>query len=153
MTRYDVEYQANYRSTHREERRLYSRTHARAHRSDYYRAKNRWRKENPEECAKEQMLHSAKLRAKRKGITFDLKLEDLVIPRMCPVFPNLELRKNKGRQGDNSPSLDRIVPTKGYVKDNIWIISLKANRAKNNLTLEELKLLVVAIERVQQKSF
>ena len=37
-----------------------------------------------------------------------------------------------------SPSIDRIDSTKGYTKDNIQIISWRANRIKNDSTPEEL---------------
>lgn len=43
---------------------------------------------------------------------------------------------------DNSPSIDRIDSTKGYTRDNIQIISWKANSIKRNASLEELILLV-----------
>ena len=32
----------------------------------------------------------------------------------------------------NSPSLDRLIPEKGYTKSNVQFISFKANRIKNN---------------------
>jgi len=47
----------------------------------------------------------------------------------------------------NSPSLDRIDPTKGYVKGNVWIISHKANTFKSYATHEELKILTDAVGR------
>jgi len=42
--------------------------------------------------------------------------------------------------------LDRIDNNKGYIKDNVWVISRKANTIKNNASLEELKALVAALE-------
>ncbi len=87
------------------------------------------------------MFHSAKNRAKKKGIKFSLLIEDIVIPKKCPVF-GIKLKTNNGVIGDSSPSLDRIIPAKGYVKNNIRVICHKANTMKSNGTLRELELLV-----------
>lgn len=80
----------------------------------------------------------AKSRAKKKNIIFDIEVEDIVIPEVCPYFdvPLTRLRRH-GRVHTNA-SLDRIDPTKGYVKGNIEIISNLANRMKNDATSEEL---------------
>jgi hypothetical protein len=43
---------------------------------------------------------------------------------------------------DNSPQLDRRDTLRGYTKDNIWVISLKANRSKSNLSYEQAVMLV-----------
>lgn len=40
---------------------------------------------------------------------------------------------------ENSPSIDRLDNTKGYVKGNINIISWRANRIKSDATLDELE--------------
>lgn len=57
------------------------------------------------------------------------------------------LRSLHFRKEDNSYSLDRIDPNKGYIKGNIWVISLRANRIKNDATVSELRMIADAIEQ------
>lgn len=47
---------------------------------------------------------------------------------------NKDIRLTKGSNVvcNESPTLDRLIPEIGYVKNNIAIISNKANRIKNN---------------------
>jgi hypothetical protein len=39
---------------------------------------------------------------------------------------------------DFSPSIDRIDSTKGYIKDNIQVLSFLGNRMKNSATPDQL---------------
>lgn len=95
------------------------------------------------------LLGAARRNARSKKLEFSIELSDIVIPETCPVFGfRLEKRRDKGY---NQPSLDRIDNTKGYVKGNVWVISYKANRLKNNATLEELRMLVKALEKFEIK--
>jgi hypothetical protein len=91
------------------------------------------------------IYYSAKQRSKASGIIFDITKQDVVdiypSDGKCPIFGML-LVTNVGKTKDDSPSLDRIVPEKGYVKGNIVVISHKANRIKNNATLVELESIV-----------
>lgn len=82
------------------------------------------------------LWHRAKKRAARKGLTFDLSLTTVVIPDRCPVlgFPMIV---GQGRL-PQSPSLDRIDPTQGYVTGNCRVISDHANRLKGDLDLDAL---------------
>ena len=48
-----------------------------------------------------------------------------------------------------SPSLDRIDPNRGYTKDNIIVMSYRANRIKNDATKEEIKKLAEWIKECQ----
>jgi len=60
-------------------------------------------------------------------------------PTRCPVL-EIELDwgyKLQGKQKDNSPSIDRIDPDKGYVSGNVRIVSNKYNSIKNNSTPED----------------
>ena len=81
------------------------------------------------------LYHAAKSRSAFKGTEFGLELTDIVIPDKCPVFGVKFDRTYKWR-----PSLDRIDSTKGYTKDNVWVISNLANMMKNTATLEELRM-------------
>ena len=76
-----------------------------------------------------------------------IDVTDIVIPIRCPVF-GMILRRAKGRPKDNSPTLDRIIPSKGYVKGNVWVISMRANMIKSNATLRELERVVKALRKV-----
>ncbi len=86
------------------------------------------------------LLCNAKKRAKQKGIPFNLTEDDIVVPKVCPVFKK-SFVFSAGKTNDFSISLDRIDNTKGYLKDNIIVVSMKANQIKNNATIEELRIL------------
>jgi hypothetical protein len=84
------------------------------------------------------MFHGAKRRAEENGIPFNIKLSDVVIPTHCPLLPSLKLCKGNKTTEPTSPSLDRKIPSLGYVKGNVWVISHRANTIKNDATREEL---------------
>lgn len=80
--------------------------------------------------------HRAKYRAKEKGLEFDITIDDIIIPEVCPVL-GIPIIINSGKPTDNSPSLDRIDSTKGYIKGNVRVISFRANTIKSNGSYEE----------------
>jgi hypothetical protein len=93
-----------------------------------------------------QMLSNAKIRAKQKGVDFNLTSKYLkkIFPKdnKCPItglnfqfgYTNKEkINKN------NSPSLDRIIPSKGYVIGNVMVISDLMNRMKQDSTFEDIE--------------
>lgn len=84
------------------------------------------------------LYHGAKARAKKYNYPFNIKEEDLVVPKHCPVL-GIPLFHSERTCTDNSPSIDKIVPELGYVKGNIQIISHRANTIKSNATSEELR--------------
>jgi DNA-directed RNA polymerase subunit RPC12/RpoP len=79
------------------------------------------------------MWRRAKRRAKEQGIPFSIGVEDITIPKVCPIL-GIELRVFEGASGgrDFSPSLDKINPLLGYIRGNVWVISHLANRMKAN---------------------
>lgn len=100
---------------------------------------------NNEDSIKKALVRAAKARAKKKGIPFDITIEDFILPEKCPLL-EIPLTVGYGSSQENSYSLDKIIPDLGYVKGNVWVISNKANMIKNNASLEELKLLVKNLE-------
>lgn len=71
-----------------------------------------------------------------RELDFNLDKEDIIIPEVCPL---LGIPLVFGGKPYNSPSLDRIDNTKGYVKGNVWVISKMANVMKQNATIEQLR--------------
>lgn len=97
-------------------------------------------KDKIEEYKRYRLWVYAKKRAKKSDIPFNIEPEDIPnIPEYCPVL-GIYIKNGIKSSHDNSPSLDKIIPELGYVKDNIRIISHRANRIKNDATVEELKL-------------
>lgn len=94
---------------------------------------------------KRHMLNWARKRAKDKGIDFSITSEDIYIPDVCPVL-GIPLFKGEGSRTDNSPSLDRIDNTKGYIKGNVCVVSFRANALKNNGTVLEFKAIIEYME-------
>ena len=86
------------------------------------------------------MFRRAKSRAKERGLEFTLSKEDVKIPDSCPIL-GIKLESFKGRSGGqpNSPALDRKDSSKGYTKENTWVISHLANMMKSSATKEQMK--------------
>lgn len=92
-----------------------------------------WRRLKPAKT----LLCLAKQRAKIQGIPFSIKEEDIICVRKCPIL-GIPLQYGLNKSSNASPSLDRIIPSKGYVKGNIAVMSLRANRLKSNATYQEI---------------
>ena len=99
---------------------------------NYYKNKNNWTPVSREY----EMFKAAKVRAKKKGLEFDIEPSDIFIPEFCPVL-GIGIRKDNKTQQDDSPSLDRVDTSLGYVKGNICVISWRANNIKSFGTSEE----------------
>jgi hypothetical protein len=79
-------------------------------------------------------------------LEFNLTQEDVRIPEVCPVL-GIPLYFTAGHRTDNTPSVDRLDNTRGYVRGNIAVISWRANLIKRDTTLKELEALVMYLKR------
>lgn len=75
-------------------------------------------------------------RAKQQSLPISITVDDIETPDLCPVL-GIPIFYDLHKKADNSPSLDRILPAKGYVHGNVAVISERANRLKNNGSSEE----------------
>lgn len=89
------------------------------------------------------LMLSTKSSASKRKLSHTISEEDLVIPETCPIL-KISLKLH-GRE-PNSISVDRIYNDKGYVPGNVQIISNRANKLKNNGTLEEFRKIVKYLE-------
>jgi len=89
-----------------------------------------------EACCPEGMFRRIRWKAAKLGIAFDLTLEDVRIAwpsdNTCPI--RRVLFKTGTENHADWPSLDRRIPTLGYVKGNVLVMSCEANRIKSDIT-------------------
>lgn len=83
------------------------------------------------------MLYDAKRRSKELNLEFSIKSTDLETPKFCPLLGIELIYGGHDSRDTRSASIDRINNKKGYYKDNVWIISDRANRIKRDASFEE----------------
>ena len=83
------------------------------------------------------LLKQSKRRARKRGYECNITLDDIWIPERCPYLDIPLIKGTNGKPCLNSPSLDRIDSTKGYVKENVLVVSFKANKSKSDSTPDE----------------
>ena len=99
------------------------------------------------------LLSKVKNRAKQKGWEFDIDEDYLrsLDRDICPYLKEpIYWRNGHGNRfsRSDSKSLDRINSEKGYVRGNLIICSMRANRLKLDLHPEELFLLASNVLRI-----
>ena len=87
------------------------------HNASTTRYRNKLRTENPEHL----LYQTARTSALNRNLDFDLSVEDITIPKTCPIL-GIPIDVFAKKQF-NSPSVDRVDNSKGYVKGNVKIIS------------------------------
>lgn len=133
----DKAYQKQRREENKESFLEYGRTYQAKRRQDF-------------EYRLQMLLNASKQRASTKQREHSLTLQDIKelypIDNKCPVF-GFELEFNNAGFRETSPSLDRIDSTRGYTRDNVQVISWKANRLKGYATVEDLEILVAFLKQ------
>lgn len=107
--------------------------------------KTRFKKHGKSSTIEYKFWKYAKKRARDFKLDFNIEISDIEIPEFCPIL-GIKLIAGIRKCSDNSPSLDRVNPKRGYIKGNIKIISLRANRLKQDSNIEELKNIIKYIE-------
>ena len=77
----------------------------------------------------------ARNRAKKKGIDFNLKFDDLEYPDFCPMTKkklsySVRTKHTDNRMRVEAASLDRIDSSEGYVAGNVRVVSWRYNMMK-----------------------
>lgn len=98
------------------------------------------------------LLNQAKNRAKRKGLPFSITAGDIIVPTHCPVL-GLKLAFGDRASVDTAPSLDQIIPGVGYVPGNVVVVSFRANRIKNDASVDELRSVLRFYEQLEMPVF
>lgn len=85
------------------------------------------------------ILSVLRWKSKKNNIPFSIVEEDLLpFPVVCPVL-GIQLDYEAEKNAHNAPSVDRVIPSLGYIKGNVHIISMRANTLKRDGTSEELE--------------
>jgi len=97
------------------------------------------------------ILRALRSKAKYRNLEFNLTIEDIVLPKECPVFKTpLIFGRGTQKHSPNAYSVDRIDSSKGYIKGNIQIISELANRMKQDATPEQLLMFSKWVKEIWQ---
>jgi len=91
------------------------------------------------------MINSARRRARNRGLDFNITKKDIYTPKICPVL-GIELSYKNIKVGNTSPTLDRKDNSKGYIKENVFVVSWRANALKRDGTLDEFKKIITYLE-------
>jgi hypothetical protein len=131
------EYLKNYRELNKEKLKEKQKQHRENNKEQLKEVDSERRRNYKELNPKSVMLYSAKQRAKKQNVPFDLTPNDFEIPDFCPIL-GIKLTVEKDVASDSSASLDKIIPQLGYVKGNVMVISKLANTMKNKATKDQL---------------
>lgn len=96
-------------------------------------------------------LVAIKTSADSRGIDFDLsfrKVRQLLTTKRCYISG---VKLNRIQNDPNQLTFDRLDNTKGYTDDNVVACSLRMNRLKDSLTIEDITMLYMTIQKKNKK--
>lgn len=133
ITRRCVECHAALYRAHPERRKLYRANNLERCLIQSRMTTKKWRRDYPEKM----LLAQIKTRCKRHNITCTITVDDIKFPTHCPILGiPLFIGIGEGQRMDG-PSVDRIIPTLGYIPSNVQVVSKLANTMKNAGTLQD----------------
>jgi len=96
-------------------------------------------------------ISDSKVRAKKKNIEHNITTKDINLLLMqsgdrCPLTQQKFVYEKNHMM---NISLDRIDSSKGYIRDNVWVISTWANKAKLDLELNDFKEMCKLVSEAQ----
>lgn len=153
-----------YYQEHKEQIKARAREYYHANKEKTLANVQKYREENREEIKekgreyyrrklKNRLFNAARSRSKSHGYEFNIELDDLIIPEVCPLL-GIQMEVNKrGSTKATSFSLDRIDSSKGYVKGNVWIISMLANSMKSSSTFEQFQMMAEKWKEWKDKGY
>lgn len=146
-----AEYQKEWMKNHKDKVREY--------RNKYKERIKRYKQNNPYDVQSRNLYSGLKKRIK-KGTPIDFNLfsiqyiKDWLIRQPYCKYCNKPLDigyKNGKGVNDDSPSLDKFIPEKGYVKGNVILSCFRCNALKSDGTPDEIRTLAENITRVERE--
>lgn len=120
---------------HREYNRAYMRQAYRDNPEKFLERDAKWRERNPAK----RLIFSTRSSAKKKGLEHTIDVDDLILTEICP-YTKIRIDYTAGNGKTMlKPSVDRIDPSKGYIKGNVEVISSLANTMKSKADIEMLQ--------------
>lgn len=113
---------------------------------------NKFRTHGKSQTREYKLLKDARKRSKEFKREFNLQLEDIIVPERCPILGIPLIWSIDSKPTNNSPSLDRVDSQKGYISGNVRVISMRANRLKQDSTVNELEKIVTYMKAHTQKN-
>ena len=102
-------------------------------------------------------IEMARARCLRSGLEISITLQgmiDVYIRQngMCAITGRRMVWDSRGERCPDLISIDRIDSSRGYTPDNVQLVTIAANKAKNDLTEREFDELVLGMLETREKS-